>query len=157
MIYFQDWWSVGENCLITAYTGIIADDRSINDCCIYNNDLLIKFKNAIASNIISYKTKNDYSIEININDPFLNEKIEIDFNENLIIVVSEAEILEVLYSKIFQCYMIKYSDKELEEKTYTAAVVKRYNNETNKVIIELMNNKPKTIKANRPINNNDEY
>lgn len=157
MIYFQDWWSVGDNCVVTAYTGVIADDRSINDCCIYDNDLLSKFKDAIASNIITYKTKNDYSIEINADDPFLNDKITIDFNENLIIVVSDAEIKEMLYSKIFDRYMIKFSERELEEKTYSAAVVKRYNTEANKIIIELMNKKPKAIKVIRPPNYNDDY
>ena len=54
MIYFEEWWNLGENCIVSIYNGVIADDKKQNDTCISTKDQLEPFIDCIANNIYVY-------------------------------------------------------------------------------------------------------
>jgi len=161
MIYFEDWWDVGESCLEKTYSGILADDKEIEDIIIANEESLNKFKDNIAQNIFTYDSETQkYISHINVNDVFLNKRIKIDFNKNLIFVFPNAQVKEVLYSQLFQCYLITFSEESVEEHYYSAAIVQKIltdSKDIKDIKFQIMNEKPPFIKIDRPINNNDDY
>ena len=82
MIYFEDWWNVGENCLETTYSGILADDKKIDDICISNDESLNEFIDNISNILFQYdETTKKYESYQNNKDVFLNKKVTIDFNK----------------------------------------------------------------------------
>jgi len=161
MIYFEDWWNVGENCLNQKYSGVLADDSQTEDICISNEESLNKFKKDIAIDLIKYNDKlKKFESYSNKNDVFLSNKISIDFDKNLLFIFLNAEVKEILYSKLFQCYMVTFSENSVEEHSYCAAVVRKILDNSNNIQdikFQIMNEKPKPIKINRPDNFNNEY
>ena len=126
MIYFQDWWSYGENCIVETYKGILAGDKKFNnDICIYDSKELNIFTDSIAKEIIIDTGKKGQNSKPNKDDVFLNKKINIDFNKNILFVFIEANIQEIVYSKIFECYLITYNEEPAEENTYYAVLAKK--------------------------------
>ena len=59
MIYFEDWWDVGENCIEIIYSGMLMKDKKIDDICISNEESLNKFKEWIAINILQYDSESE--------------------------------------------------------------------------------------------------
>lgn len=158
MIYFEEWWNLGENCIVSIYNGVIADDKKQNDTCISTKDQLEPFIDCIANNIYVYnQTEKKYTYQKNITDQFLNHKMVIDFDTNILFIFVGAEIKEILFSKIFQCYLIKFSEKRCESCEYSAGLVKKYKTDDNTFKYQLMNEKPPNIFVNRPKNDNDDY
>ena len=161
MIYFEDWWNVGENCLETKYSGFLADDKNIDDICISNDESLNEFIDNISNILFQYdETTKKYESYQNNKDVFLNKKVTIDFNKNLLFIFPNAEVKEIQYSQLFQCYMITFSEKSVENHYYCAAVVQKFlndKNDINDIKFQIMNEKPPFIKINKPINNNDDY
>ena len=47
MIFFEDWWKLGENAVKTQYNGELASDKKIDDVIIYNQESLNKFIDCI--------------------------------------------------------------------------------------------------------------
>ena len=125
MIYFKDWWSYGDDCILQTFNGILAGDKKIIDICIYEKEMMKLFIDSIAKEIIIDSPEKGQITEKNKEDIFLNKKIEIDFSKQLLFVFSEANIEEIVYSKIFECYLITYSDEPAEANTYTAVLVKK--------------------------------
>ena len=145
MIYFEDWWDVGESCLEKIYSGILADDKEIEDIIIANEESLNKFKEWIAINILQYDSQSDkYISHKNEKDVFLNNKVNIDFNKNLLFIFPNAQIKQILYSQFYQCYMITFSEENVEENFYSAALVKKKVNDSKDIKFHFMNEKPKT-------------
>ena len=125
MIYFKDWWSYGDDCILQTFNGVLAGDKKIVDICIYENELMKLFLDSIAKELVIDSGERGQITEKNKEDIFLNKKIEIDFSKQLLFVFSEANIEEIVYSKIFECYLISYSDEPAEANTYTAILVKK--------------------------------
>ena len=125
MIYFKDWWSYGDDCILQTFNGILAGDKKIVDICIYQKELMKLFLDSIARELVIDSGERGQITEKNKEDIFLNKKIEIDFSKQLLFVFSEANIEEIVYSKIFECYLITYSDEPAEANTYTAILVKK--------------------------------
>ena len=125
MIYFQDWWNYGENCIIETFKGVLAGDKKFNDICIYEEEKLNIFIDSIAKEIIIDSGKKGQITKENKDDVFLNGKITIDFNKNLLFIFSEANIKEIVYSKMFECYLITYSEEPAETNTYCAVLAKK--------------------------------
>lgn len=122
MIYFQDWWSYGDNCIKETYTGILAGDKKFNDICIYEEKMFHIFLDSIAKEIITEDPKTHKQIaEENKSDVFLNGKI-VNFNENILFVFSDAKIKELVYSHMFECYLITYEEEPAELNTYCAII-----------------------------------
>ena len=161
MIYFEDWWSLGDNCVGSVHPGFLADDKKTNDICIETQEDLNKFYDKIAQNIyVTNDGGKHYSYQKNSDDVLLNKKIQIDFNKNFIFIITAAEIKEILFSKIFQCYMITYSEKKCDESSYVAVIVNKYESQDNvqgEIKFQIMNEKPDPIKSIRPRNDNDDY
>ena len=40
MIYFKDWWSYGDDCILQTFKGVLAGDKKIVDICIYDKENL---------------------------------------------------------------------------------------------------------------------
>jgi hypothetical protein len=145
MIYFEDWWDVGENCIEIIYSGMLINDKKIDDICISNEESLNKFKEWIAINILQYDSQSDkYISHKNEKDVFLNNKVNIDFNKNLLFIFPNAQIKQILYSQFYQCYMITFSEENVEENFYSAALVKKKVNDSKDIKFHFMNEKPKT-------------
>ena len=125
MIYFKDWWSYGDDCILQTFKGVLAGDKKIVDICIYQKELMKLFLDSIARELVIDSGERGQITEKNKEDIFLNKKIEIDFSKQLLFVFSEANIEEIVYSKIFECYLITYSDEPAEANTYTAVLVKK--------------------------------
>ena len=125
MIYFKDWWSYGDDCILQTFNGILAGDKKIVDICIYQKELMKLFLDSIARELVIDSGERGQITEKNKEDIFLNKKIEIDFSKQLLFVFSETNIEEIVYSKIFECYLITYSDEPAEANTYTAVLVKK--------------------------------
>ena len=125
MIYFKDWWSYGDDCILQTFNGILAGDKKIVDICIYQKELMKLFLDSIARELVIDSGERGQITQKNKEDIFLNKKIEIDFSKQLLFVFSEANIEEIVYSKIFECYLITYSDEPAEANTYTAVLVKK--------------------------------
>jgi hypothetical protein len=125
MIYFQDWWSYGENCIIETYKGVLAGDKKFNDICIFEKEMLNIFIDSIAKEITIDAGKNRQITKSNKDDVFLSGKINIDFRKNILFVFSEANIKEIVYSKMFECYLITYSEEPAETNTYFAVIAKK--------------------------------
>ena len=145
MIYFEDWWDVGENCIEIIYSGMLINDKKIDDICISNEESLNKFKEWIAINILQYDSQSDkYISHKNEKDVFLNNKVNIDFNKNLLFIFPNAQIKQILYSQFYQCYMITFSEENVKENFYSAALVKKKVNDSKEIKFHFMNEKPKT-------------
>ena len=125
MIYFKDWWSYGDDCILERFNGVLAGDKKIVDICIYENELMKLFLDSIAKELVIDSGERGQITEKNKEDIFLNKKFDIDFSKQLLFVFSEANIEEIVYSKIFECYLISYSDEPAEANTYTAILVKK--------------------------------
>ena len=125
MIYFKDWWSYGDDCILQTFNGILAGDKKIVDICIYQKELMKLFLDSIARELVIDSGERGQITEKNKEDIFLNKKFDIDFSKQLLFVFSEANIEEIVYSKIFECYLISYSDEPAEANTYTAILVKK--------------------------------
>ena len=125
MIYFQDWWSYGENCIIETYKGVLAGDKKFNDICIFEKEMLNIFIDSIAKEITIDAGKNRQITKSNKDDVFLSGKINIDFRKKILFVFSEANIKEIVYSKMFECYLITYSEEPAETNTYFAVIAKK--------------------------------
>ena len=125
MIYFQDWWNYGENCIVETFNGVLAGDKKFNDICIYEKEMLNIFIDSIAKEIIIDSGKKGQITKANKDDVFLNGKINIDFKKNILFIFSEAKIKEIVYSKMFECYFITYSDEQAEANTYYAVLAKK--------------------------------
>lgn len=159
------WWPLGENVLKCIYHGIIADDKPFSDCIIHNEDLLKQFKDSIALNICKTTGKlRDYEFVTNSKDVFLNNLTIINFAEEFLIVIMSAEIEKIIYSDIFKCYIVTVTGSEVEKKSYSAGVcVKKFTKQLNNTIItnglkfDILNEKPKCLIVDRPVNNNDDY
>ena len=139
MIYFEEWWNLGENCLQSVYNGTIADDKHQTDICISSKEQLDSF------------------IEKNTSDLFLNNKMKIDFDNNVLFLFMGTEVKEVLFSRIFQCYLVKFSDKRCESVSYSMALVKKYETDDKTYKFQALNSKPPVLILNRPKNENDDY
>ena len=158
MIYFEDWWKLGENAVKTQYNGELASDKKIGDVIIYNQESFNKFIDCIALNINVYNSNTDkYELQINKNDPFLNRKNNLDFNKQILFVFSNVKVDQILYSALFDCYLIYFDQIQVEENTYSAVVVKNYNAKNGNYKYQLMNDKPKAKKSLKPQNDNDDY
>ena len=145
MIYFEDWWDVGENCIEIIYSGMLINDKKIDDICISNEESLNKFKEWIAINILQYDSQSDkYISHKNEKDVFLNNKVNIDFNKNLLFIFPNAQIKQILYSQFYQCYMITFFEENVEENFYSAALVKKKVNDSKDIKFHFMNEKTKT-------------
>ena len=125
MIYIQDWWSYGENCIIETFNGVLAGDKKFNDICIYEKEMLNIFVDSIAKEITIDSGKKVQITKANKDDVFLNGKINIDFKKNILFIFSEANIKEIVYSKMFECYLITYSEEPAEANTYHAVLAKK--------------------------------
>ena len=125
MIYFQDWLSYGENCIIDTFKGVLAGDKKFNDICIYEKEMLSIFIDSIAKQISIDSGKKGQITKPNKEDVFLKPKINIDFRKNILFVFSEANIKEIVYSKMFECYLITYSEEPAESNTYFAVLAKK--------------------------------
>ena len=125
MIYFTDWWSYGENCILQTFNGVLAGDHKMNDMCIYEEDSLKLFRDSIAKELVIDSGERGQITEKNKDDIFLNNKIKIDFNKQILFVFCEANIKEIVYSEMFECYLISYNDEPGEANTYTAVLVKK--------------------------------
>ena len=184
MIYFQDWWSYGDNCIIQTFNGVLAGDKKFNDICIYEKYMLNIFIESIAKEITMDAGKKGQITKPNKDDPFLNGKISIDFRKNILFVFSEANIKEIVYSKMFECYLITYDEEPAEANTYFAVLAKKIyppsndyylvndnkkveNNDNEEEFnnvsgyfqpkFETMNDKPKPKKGNYLKSYNDDY
>ena len=145
MIYFEDWWDVGENCIEIIYSGMLINDKKIDDICISNEESLNKFKEWIAINILQYDSESEkYISHKNEKDVFLNKEVNIDFNKNLLFIFPNAQIKQILYSQFYQCYMITFSEENVKENFYSAALVKKKVNDSKEIKFHFMNEKPKT-------------
>ena len=145
MIYFEDWWDVGENCIEIIYSGMLIKDKKIDDICISNEESLNKFKEWIAINILQYDSQSEkYISHKNEKDVFLNKEVNIDFNKNLLFIFPNAKIKQILYSQFYQCYMITFSEENVKENFYSAALVKKKVNDSKEIKFHFMNEKPKT-------------
>ena len=125
MIYFTDWWSYGENCILQTFNGVLAGDHKMNDMCIYEEDSLKLFRDSIAKELVIDSGERGQITEKNKDDIFLNNKIKIDFNKQILFVFCEVNIKEIVYSEMFECYLISYNDEPGETNTYTAVLVKK--------------------------------
>jgi hypothetical protein len=160
MNFFDEYWTQYENVINSIHNGILADDKEMSDCIIYNNEMLEKFKNKIAMNIQDRKyMKNSRQIYFenkpNTNDHFLNDKINVNFGSEIIIVIISAEIDKIIYSEMIDCYFINLKNKLVEKQNYSSAVCTKKSDSNLKFC--LLNTKPEYLKINRPVNNNDEY
>ena len=145
MIYFEDWWDVGENCIEIIYSGMLINDKKIDDICISNEESLNKFKEWIAINILQYDSESEkYISHKNEKDVFLNKEVNIEFNKNLLFIFPNAQIKQILYSQFYQCYMITFSEENVKENFYSAALVKKKVNDSKEIKFHFMNEKPKT-------------
>jgi hypothetical protein len=160
MNFSDEWWSQTENVLKNIYNGITADDKEMEDTIIYNRDILETFKKRIAINLLeakfdSYSNSVVYEFKTNNLDAFTQNRVNIDFNSEILIIIKSAVIKEVSYSDICDCYFIVLKDDTVEKQFYSAAQCKRKKNMNIKFC--LVNNKPVPVKTNRPENNNEDY
>ena len=153
MIYFTDWWSYGENCIIQTFNGVLAGDKKMNDTCIYEKDTLKIFLDSIAKEVVIDSGERGQITEKNKDDVFLNKKVNLDFKKNILFVFCEANVKEIVYSKMFECYLISYSEEPAEANTYSAVLVKKlYPRKSNSFLINYQENeevefeKAKTMK-----------
>lgn len=164
----EKWWTTGENVVKNIYTGIIADDKSHKDKIISNEMELKKFQECIAINIYKkiYRTEEDpntydYILYNNDQDEILRDKINFDFTKELLILINSAKINEILYSNLFDCYLVGLDSEPVEKNIYFLAVCKKIIKENtqfhNKIKFDLISEKPNCIITDRPFINNDEY
>ena len=101
MIFFEDWWKLGENAVKTQYNGELASDKKIDDVIIYNQESLNKFIDCIAQNINVFNTiTGQYELQINKNDPFLNRQNNLDFSKQILFVFTNVKVDQILYSAL---------------------------------------------------------
>ena len=122
--------------------------------------MLEKFKNKIAMNIqerINIKNIKQFFFENkpNTTDIFLNDKLQVNFESEIIIVTISSEIDNIIYSEILDCYFISFKQKPVEKQYYSAAICIKCTDSYPKFCF--LNSKPEILKINRPANNNDEY
>ena len=160
-IFFEDWWSLGENCVYQILQGVLSDDKKIDDYFITSQEEFEKFKENIAESIyVKNELEKKYTLKKNLHDSFLGKKIDFSFNDKIVFVCTGAIIKEVLYSKIFQCYLIKFTEKKVEKSSYSAAVVNKYvipKTDKPNIAYKYMNAKPEILITDRPKYENDEY
>lgn len=152
-MYFETWWKYNDSVLISIHNGIIADDKHINDCLITNTTELTRFVNCIAFNIPN--PENYFTFVTNKDDIFLNGKIEINFKENMLLLVTAAQIENITYSELFECYLVSVEKKSVIKQRYSIGIFKKRNRFANKFFI--LNEKPENLKINYPVNNNEDY
>ena len=160
-IFFEDWWSLGESCSVQILRGILSDDKKIPDQFITSKEDFDKFKENIAESIyVKGELEKSYTLKKNLNDSFMGSaKQEISFDNNIVFICTGAIIKEILFSKIFQCYLITFSEEKVEKSAYSAAIVTKYLNDENTIntTYQLMNAKPEMLITDRPKFENDEY
>lgn len=161
-IFFTNWWSLGNNCIEGEIkTGIIADDKIGEDLLICNQNDLKLFKEKIAINLYTKEEKDKcYKVIQNSNDPFLSDQIQYNFDDTFIYAAFGAKIKQVLYSSIFECYLIEFSEESCEATIYSAAIIKNCNKSKTRedIKFQILNPKPENIKKKTgPENLNDEY
>lgn len=161
LIYFQDWWSLGDNCVVEKINGVLSDDQNVQDGFITSQMEFDKFKENIAESVyVKGEVDKKYTLKKNLGDSLLGNKMEVDFNSNIVFVCTGAIVKEVLFSKIFQCYLVTFSEKRVEKSMYCAVVVNKFKvNETESITtaFQLMNAKPEMLVTDRPKFENNEY
>ena len=169
MNLFESWWPTGEQALVFTHNGQIADDKPIQDSIIFNDAGYQHLKTCIALNVIHYnldklegkkRVKKDIKFQFmpNNDDLILENKFEVDFNSEVIVVVIGAQIEDILYSSIFDCYLVRVSKECFDKKYYSAGICKKFNSDFNKKYkLSFFNKKPEFLNYHRPENNNDEY
>ena len=125
MIYFTDWWSYGDNVILQTFNGILVADQKLSDMCISDKESMKLFIDSIAKDKVIDSGERGQITEKNKDDVFLNKKIEIDFKTQILFVFCEANVKEIVYSKMFDCYLISYNEEPGEANTYSAVIVKR--------------------------------
>jgi hypothetical protein len=160
-IYFEDWWSLGEGCGEQIFRGILSDDKKIPDQFITSKEEFEKFKENIAESIyVKGELEKSYTLKKNLSDSFMGSvKQEISFDNNILFICTGAIIKEIVFSKIFQCYLITFSEEKVEKSAYSAAIVNKYLDDDNKIntTYQFMNGKPEMLITDRPKFENDEY
>jgi hypothetical protein len=155
---FSDWWpTFGLKLTEDIFTGMIADDRQINDTIIQDPEQMSKFKECIALNILKKEPNQKFKraeYVANRDDVFLNDKILIDYFEYIVILITSAEINEIYYSSLYEAYMIELTRKSVDSKFYSAGIIKRIESCSKFILI---NPKPPSLINKRPEVNNDEY
>jgi len=160
MNFFDEFWTQYEYVIISIHNGIIADDKQMTDCIIYSNEMLENFKNKIAMNIqernyIKNTKQFFFENKPNTTDIFLNDKIQVNFETEIIFVTISSEIDNIIYSEILDCYLISFKQKPVEKQNYSAAICIKFTDSHSKFCY--LNSKPGILKIIRPANNNDEY
>jgi hypothetical protein len=116
---FDEWWSNGSNVGKKTHFGLLADDNKFDDSIIIDKEGFNNFKEAIALHVTQGE------ILINNKEDWFLAGGEIDFNYECLVVIKAAVVDKVLYSDMFQCYVLYLTDKSLDPQGYCAVICKR--------------------------------
>lgn len=151
---FKEWWNNGLNVEKEIIFGLFSDDSRFNDSIICDMENFEVFK----SNIALHVTKNKALVS-NSEDKFLAGKI-IDFQKECLIVIKASIVEKVLFSDLFQCYVVYLKIGEsTDPQAYCALICERKKliNNSNIMRFQIMGEKPNPILPHRLRVYNDEY
>jgi hypothetical protein len=132
------------------HIGLLADDNKFIDDIIIDQDGFYRFKACIALHV----TERD--VLVNNRDYLLNSKI-IDFENECLIVIKAAIVDKVLYSDLFQCYIVYLTNESTDHQAYCAVICKRIDGIRGTFNISIMGKKPIPKYTRRLKVMNEEY
>lgn len=148
---FKEWWSNGESVAKEIFVGLLSDDNNFNDDIIIDNDAFFGFKQAIALHV----TKNGILVN-NTEDLFMNGKSP-NFENECLIVVKAAIVEKVLYSDLFQCYLVYLGTSSTDPEAYCAVICRKIHGLHGVYKFSIMGDKPKPVYLRRLKVLNEEY
>jgi hypothetical protein len=148
---FEEWWSNGSNVGKETVFGLFADDNRFNDCIIIDEQGFNKFREAIALHVTQG------NVLVNNNDDIFLAGRVIDFKIECIVVIKAAVAEKVLYSDLFQCYVVYLTKESTDHQAYCAIICKRNGGIHGKFKFSIMGNKPEPKVVRRLRVLNEEY
>jgi hypothetical protein len=148
---FEEWWSNGQIVAKEIIVGLLSDDNKFHDDIIIDEDGFFRFRKAIAIHV----TKGNMLVN-NTEDYFLNGKV-IDFEKECLIVVKAAVVEKVLYSDLFQCYVVYLGTEAVDPEAYCAIICRKVYGLHGIYKFSIMGNKPKPVYMRRLKVMNEEY
>ena len=148
---FEEWWSNGSDVMNEIYVGLFADDNQFIDDVIIDQGGFNRFRASIALHV----TEKD--MLVNNKDYFLNNPSPINFEVECLVVIKAAIVDKVLYSDLFQCYVVYLTEESTDPQAYCAVICRRIDGLRGVFKLSIMGKKPEPKYTRRLRVMNEEY
>jgi hypothetical protein len=149
---FEEWWSNGTDVVNKTYVGLFADDNQFTDDVIIDQTGFNRFLACIALHV----TERDILVNNN-RDYFLNNTNTIDFEKECLVVIKAAVVDKVLYSDLFECYVVYLTDESTDHQSYCAVICRKIEGLRGVFRLSIMGKKPEAKYTRRLRVMNEEY